>query len=280
MIRVDFSEPHTASWGRWRSKCHQATAKLIDSVASGRSVRITSLYKSQKSVWFDRDGAFYGKCAFCEVSIRPGQTGDIEHFRPKKKVTDENEMPVLVTDENGVQVEHPGYYWLAYDWTNLLPACRNCNSLNSAPSGRLFGKGNRFPVDGSHAWKPGQEGTETPLLINPVVDDPGEHLIINETCIISPRNNSRRGQICIRILGLNDREGLLDSRLTEYRNARDKLLRLVEALHFRGTDEQRRLLQEISDIHKGKSPFALAARQAIEDEQRLLAPLRTFLPSG
>src|SRR6478609_10488621 len=49
---------------------------------------------------------FYGKCAYCEVKIVVASVPDIELFRPKGGVT---ERP-----------EHPGYWWLASDWDNML----------------------------------------------------------------------------------------------------------------------------------------------------------------
>lgn len=46
----------------------------------------------------------FGKCAFCEC--KPGESGnvEVEHFAPKSL-----------------------YPQLAFDWDNLLPACRKCN---------------------------------------------------------------------------------------------------------------------------------------------------------
>jgi hypothetical protein len=30
--------------------------------------------------------------------------------------------------KGGKSVEHPGYFWLAYHWKNLLPSCAFCNA--------------------------------------------------------------------------------------------------------------------------------------------------------
>jgi hypothetical protein len=59
---------------------------------------------------------FNNKCAFCESDISTGHHYDTEHFRPKNK-----------------------YYWLAYEWSNFLLACRKCNSDC---------KGEQFPIEG------------------------------------------------------------------------------------------------------------------------------------
>ena len=51
---------------------------------------------------------FHFKCAYCESSIA-NQDWDVEHFRPKGRVAERE--------------KHTGYYWLAYEWTNLYPSC-------------------------------------------------------------------------------------------------------------------------------------------------------------
>jgi hypothetical protein len=48
---------------------------------------------------------------------------------------------VQVKDEHGNDVIHPGYFWLAYHWKNLLPACHICNRN---------GKRDLFPVKNTH----------------------------------------------------------------------------------------------------------------------------------
>src|SRR4051812_1734670 len=55
-----------------------------------------------------------GKCAYCESPLGMEVAGGSDHFRPIRSVA---EHP-----------DHPGYYWLAYDWDNLLPACGMCLS--------------------------------------------------------------------------------------------------------------------------------------------------------
>ena len=58
-----------------------------------------------------------GRCAYCEGRNSAGEFGDAEHYRPKGEVT-----------ENRKPISHPGYYWLAYEWYNLLLSCKKCNS--------------------------------------------------------------------------------------------------------------------------------------------------------
>ena len=59
------------------------------------------------------EALFHGKCAYCESDYAGTQPVDIEHYRPKGEV-------------EGVP-DHPGYWWLAAEWENLLPSCIDCN---------------------------------------------------------------------------------------------------------------------------------------------------------
>lgn len=83
---------------------------------------------------------FGGKCAYCECKL--GVIYPVEHFRPKST-----------------------YYWLASEWTNLLPSCSDCNTLV---------KLDVFPLEegSTRAQNPGEEVNEIPLLINPCEEDP------------------------------------------------------------------------------------------------------------
>ena len=111
------------------------------------------------------------KCAYCEYPLSRTDL-NVEHYRPKAKVNGRN--------------DHPGYYWLAYEWDNLLPACQHCNQLRSDPPilGNLArtrgrGKGNEFPLvdEQFRASSPADQiSNEEPLLINPALEDPSEHI--------------------------------------------------------------------------------------------------------
>ncbi len=96
---------------------------------------------------------FHGRCAYCEAWFLSVSFGDVEHFRPKAKVTDDP--------------SHPGYYWLAYEPTNYLPSCMPCNQK---------AKKNRFPVKGNRIRNPDDKPeSEEPLLFNPYQDIPSDH---------------------------------------------------------------------------------------------------------
>lgn len=132
-------------------------------------------------VWLD--AMFHEKCAYCESDYRAVDSRDVEHYRPKGGVTGAD--------------THPGYWWLAGAWTNLLPSCPPCNQLRrqsmfkfgmtfeqldklreQAPTGKS-GKANEFPMRPPAKWVSSERGKlskEDPLLINPSERDPSQHL--------------------------------------------------------------------------------------------------------
>src|SRR6185369_8973548 len=125
--------------------------------------------------------------------------GDAEHFRPKGKVT-------ILVDEKTVTVQvagkdHPGYYWLVYDWRNLFPACSQCNT---------GGKMNHFPVARTHVTAHDADrndpddldAIEEPLLLNPYKDQPHEYLLFGDHGILTAVDGKLKGQNSIEIYRL------------------------------------------------------------------------------
>ncbi|MBI1307076.1 MAG: hypothetical protein GC181_10780 [Bacteroidetes bacterium] len=131
--------------------------------------------------------SYKNKCAYCERLCK----ADIEHYRPKKGVAEDK--------------DHEGYYWLCYEWTNLIPSCITCN--------REGAKHNQFPILGVRVNAPTMlpDGNldvtqcrannapllnEIPFLLHPEVDRPEDYFDFK----IDPRGEG------IRILG-NDVNG-------------------------------------------------------------------------
>lgn len=91
------------------------------------------------------------KCAFCESKRH---NPEIEHFRPKKKVI-------------GIS-GHNGYFWLSYEWTNLIPSCPDCNKIKSNhfpvsnETNRVYGPTRRIGTD---------EATDRIFLNSPLADE-------------------------------------------------------------------------------------------------------------
>ena len=154
----------------------------------------------------------HNKCCFWESKFTDTSYGDVEHFRPKKAYK-----------KNGAKsLTYPGYYWLAYNWNNLLFSCEICN--------RKY-KRNEFPLDNELTRKPFHShpnllSNEDRLLINPIEDNPSDYITFKEEIPI-PKNGSRKGATSIKVFGL---ERLNESRL-------ENLKAIKSALTFLNVDE-------------------------------------------
>ena len=150
---------------------------------------------------------FGRKCAYCESFYIATQPMDVEHYRPKGRVHDEP--------------SHPGYYWLAADWDNLLPSCIDCNRRRTQTDARTkvtdpLGKQDRFPIAGVRISEPdGDLSVEEPLLLDPTVDDPDDYFTYEGPYILPSHASGKmreRAQTSIDTYGLN-RSGLVELRM-------------------------------------------------------------------
>ena len=156
-------------------------------------------FKSKKKIYGHKSvrralrNVQHSKCCYCEAKIGATSYRNVEHYRPKGAVKQS------VTSNN----KYPGYYWLAYDWDNLLMSCTVCNNNKST----------LFPLE--------DEGTrarshhdnieaETALFINPAIDDPQEHIYFHRE---EPIPISEMGRKTIECLELR-RPDLQESRRT------------------------------------------------------------------
>jgi hypothetical protein len=259
MIKIDLIEPDDPAWRRWRAESASKTEELIK---GGKPYHVTAYYKNKREQLFK---AFHFKCVYCECSLRPGQIGDVEHFRPKGAVAD-LDFKTIYIDAAGKEA-HPGYYWLVYDVSNLLPACQLCNE-----SGLGGGKRERFPLldEAKRAKAPGEEIHEEPALINPAAEDPYQHFVLcTETGTLGLR--TPRAEACEKIFNLN-REDLCIARWKAYWRTRANVKAVLNE-SLGDAQEYRRLMEELKDAKSGVSPFAMAARKALRDTRVALQDL-------
>jgi uncharacterized protein (TIGR02646 family) len=137
---------------------------------------------------------YHNKCAYCEIIEH---TPDVEHYRPKKSVKEDK--------------IHPGYYWLCYEWTNLIPSCRDCNTNR--------GKGTQFPIMGVRVTAPDFKNSildkekckaensplidEQPYLFHPEVDKPETAFEFKTNGAIRGIDHLGRGRRTVKICNLN-----------------------------------------------------------------------------
>lgn len=182
---------------------------------------------------------FHNKCAYCESDLVDSL--DVEHFRPKGAVTGEP--------------AHPGYWWLALKWENLLPACVGCNQerlqhlvtpetteeefaeFQSRQANGTHGKGNHFPISGTRALNISDSlSAERHHLLDPTVDDPDQFLlwsIDSSYSIVLPSSSAgltaQRGLSTIEVFALN-RFRLVQSRTKLLNELRSHAALIIQEL--------------------------------------------------
>ncbi len=206
---------------------------------------------------------YHFKCAYCETICKP----EIEHYRPKGEVSSGVGTPKTL-----------GYYWLCYEWSNLIPSCHDCNNR----------KGIQFPVRAVRATPPQltiytiipndfsshkqKYISEQPYLIHPELDDPAIFLgaqidpNLNGINIVGLDGHDMRGEKTIKICDLNRKDlqlkrlevlnnfinsvnylfEMLSSQIISSEKFEAGLLFLFEKLNERSRDEK----EQYSLMHK------------------------------
>lgn len=207
----------------------EETKKLCDAHDAGQvKFEFDRTVYGPKSVKDALLEAQHHKCCFCETKLGHADHGDVEHFRPKGG-WQQDETDAL---------HQPGYYWLAYEWSNLYASCSICNTSH---------KGNFFPLADPATRNTHYDAdiaSEVPLLLDPAgPDNPEDHIGFRGE-FVYPINDSARGDATIRICGL-DREHLEEDRRRSLATVRSVLV----ILHHKDTtaeerDDALRLLDE------------------------------------
>ncbi|QXG32818.1 retron system putative HNH endonuclease [Pseudomonas viridiflava] len=252
------------------SKGDRERVSAIQAQAAGKKIKFNA-YRESDVVLALRE-MFNKKCAYCEFNYAAGSSEDIEHFRPKGAVV-----------ING-QLTKPGYYWLAAEWSNLLPSCIDCNRKRAkefaGPNQTSSGKANLFPiVDETHRWRSHTviNVNEQPLLLNPCDDYPDQHLEFLSDGLVRPATDatgqaSVKGETSIEVFGLL-RDDLVKQRAAKQLMIRAAIERALEAAEIaeetddgprkqRMIDLSERLLRD-ARAHLNKPEPYLAAGEAI-----------------
>lgn len=208
------------------------------------------------------------KCAWCERR-RDYSSSPIDHYRPKDGAwRHDRGQPV--------RVDRGHYWWLTWTWTNLLFVCPRCNDRGHkasffplVPRSRALAVPRR-PYRGRFD-KVFDSSSERPLLIDPAVDDPLDHItwkpfqtrLARKDWKWSPSGLTPRGTKTIGILKLDEIADELENHL------RTAVLPSLEELegHFRagrrakGTARWKTLL---TNVLAPGSPLSAATWCALE----------------
>ena len=186
---------------------------------------------------------------------------------------------VSVKVENEIVLDHPGYFWLAYDWRNLMPACSMCNSR---------AKADQFPVDAEcllmvrlsqeevnsllaeplaskfypelyYLSPEDLDQRECPLLLNPLNPtpdrDPCEHLRFSIDGSAVAVESSDLGKNSIEVFNLN-RNNLVRERKAAIERIHSKYL---IAVREPSEKYEERIQNKIEDFVSGVEPYSAAA---------------------
>ena len=141
---------------------------------------------------------YQDKCSACERERRIEL--QVDHYRPHKPRN----------FKTNIQYNHLGYYWLMYEWFNLIPLCSYCNQKKS----------NKFPIIGIriddltnpraiNPFNPNQRSwidlIEQPLILNPEIErHPELHFFFNKSCKMLGK--TPHGKETILVYDLNRRD--------------------------------------------------------------------------
>ena len=150
---------------RWEERAQQARQEITDLDDDNRAPAINRRSAMWTALRSELEKLSNNKCWYCEVRQERSDM-PIDHFRPKNRVGEEG-------CEN-----HPGYWWLAFNWKNFRYSCTYCNSpRRDAETGTTGGKADRFPLrdEAKRCWTPDDSlSEEQPVLLDPTIrTDPG-----------------------------------------------------------------------------------------------------------
>jgi uncharacterized protein (TIGR02646 family) len=166
---------------------------------------INKIDKELRPILFE---LFHEKCGYCETKIDFHNIGVVDRYRPYKGVRDQKEYFEDL------------YWWLTYNWENLIYSCKECSQYKSA----------YFPIEGKRALnKKNSLEKEKPLLINPCLGEPNLYFSYDDDGNIYSEKDE--GVQTIELLKLN-RTNLIESR----KLAKQEVIEIVERIVKNGKD--------------------------------------------
>jgi hypothetical protein len=207
-------------WREWHDAAREAMDRIKEKYKLGDEVVVDERLYKRAMPWLLRANNY--KCAYCEAEICATQPGDVEHYRPKNRIKELDGKIVKILLNNGSSIDHPGYWWLSYDWLNLLPACIDCNRMRYHEESDVrtpAGKADFFPISGKRAVLYTDElPDEHALLLNPADPDfsAEAHFEFLANGKVEPK--TPEAQTSCTVLGLNIRERLVAQRAAAYAN--------------------------------------------------------------
>jgi 5-methylcytosine-specific restriction endonuclease McrA len=167
---------------------------------------------------------YSNKCACCERSR--GEELQVDHYRPKK-----------ARQNKDTTYNHSGYYWLSYEWSNLMPLCSSCNQSKSNyfplkdEAKRVISPNHQFAYESKELYT-----HEEPLFVNPEIDlQPERHFKYLRNGEIEGRTDE--GKVMVKLYKLNSKTKIRQRKII----IKSYIKKIRAALHeySKNTDNER-----------------------------------------
>jgi hypothetical protein len=160
------------------------------------------------------------KCAYCERTLESGARGkiewDVEHYRPKTGVGAWPNAGLATKISYQFSTGRPsakGYYLLPYNLRNYVASCKVCNSSYKQNYFPIASARRSLSTASSNALR--KEKAYLPYPIGVHDEDPERILTFRGfVCVpaVDSGHRRRRALVTIELLGLNDRDVLMQQR--------------------------------------------------------------------
>jgi hypothetical protein len=312
MIQIRFDPSKLAGqdrtdWDAWEATARKATQEVIAAYEAWRPTKDQKKFTHEwdETIWkwlkeFMVEKVFHKKCAYCEVKeVRAPYHA--EHFRPKGmvrfKVLDDTVLQRAMTSADvGVAIEHPGYFWLAYHWRNLLPSCAFCNAHE--------GKKNQFPTAVSRYVltqrlsavqlkalreapyeSPNRKGhyyllpedldaLESPMLVNPFVEDPRKHICFGDCGIEAPVAASVKGRHSIAVYNLDAAELRTERQRAQEEGDARFMAGKMNRRNAKAQERNQAGIDAMLDYRTGTEAYSAAVLDYVSMSQNVIFPER------
>ena len=244
---IDVADPDVV---RWLQKATEKSIRLSELQTHDEK----KSFFNDNNIWKDFKPILirlYGeKCWYSECDLT-GSFGDVDHFRPKGKSTDENNNIIL----------EDGYWWLAYDYQNYRLSCEKCN--------RLFGKGgkrDKFPLMPGTIPASPNSNNDIPLLLDPCSLHDVQLIDCDESGEIIPlsRNEYEIKRVTISKIIYN--WNCFNTARKGIRNQCKIALEIFELLYESAPHRIKEPLLQIERLTNNKTPYSSFAKKYIKNK--------------
>lgn len=240
LSRINLNDLRFIRWNKLAQKRH---AQLLACQTHDERKKYLEAHPSWRAFKKILTDTFGEMCWYSEKFFKTSP-GDVDHFRPKNRST----------DENGNVLYQDGYWKLAYDYKNYRYCCENCN--------RRFedgGKNDCFPLKTSPSPTSVPSNNDDNVLLDPCNEGDCELISCNEegavVAMSSDAYDIHRVQISVDVYNLN----LFNSERKKIRNNCSKLLKRF-FIHYmdsnrNGMNDDIEDIKELMNLNESFSSF-------------------------